>query len=124
MTRNFSFATSLENGYQFIKFHVAGGLDTFQRPHLEHVRRTVAQLLGCQPEHVFVAGIEPSNSLVVTLMVPAAYVDLLPCADRCELGFLRTVDVDKITIKEGIEIEIPCFGNILSNDFFLFHLLR
>uniref|UniRef100_A0A8B8B896 Poly [ADP-ribose] polymerase 14-like isoform X4 n=1 Tax=Crassostrea virginica TaxID=6565 RepID=A0A8B8B896_CRAVI len=113
---------TLENGYQFIKFHVAGGLDTFQRPHLDHVRRTVAQLLGCQPEHVFVAGIEPSNSLVVTLMVPAAYVDLVPCADRCELGFLRTVDVDKITIKEGIEIEIPCFGSYHAKE--IRHILR
>jgi hypothetical protein len=66
--------------------------------------------MGCLVEHVFVAGIEPSNSLVVTLMVLASYVDLLPCADKHELVLLRSVDVDKITIKEGLEIEIPCYG--------------
>ncbi|XP_056001251.1 protein mono-ADP-ribosyltransferase PARP14-like isoform X3 [Ostrea edulis] len=105
-----------ENGYQFIRFHVAGGLDTFQRPHLEHVRRTVAQLMGCLAEHVFVAGIEPSNSLVVTLMVLASYVDLLPCADKHELVLLRAIDVDKIILKEGVEIEIPCFGCYHANE--------
>lgn len=74
---------------QFIKFHVAGGLDTFRRPQLEHVQRTVAQLMGCQPEYVIVAGIEPSNSIVVTLMVLEAYIELLPCADKYELGLLK-----------------------------------
>ncbi|XP_062615647.1 uncharacterized protein LOC134277331, partial [Saccostrea cucullata] len=105
-----------ENGYQFIKFHVAGGLDTFQRPQLEHVRRTVAQLIGCLAEHVFVAGIEPSNSLVVTLMVPNSYVDLLPCADKHELVLLRAVDVDKIIIKDTVEIEIPCYGGYHASE--------
>ncbi|XP_061179435.1 protein mono-ADP-ribosyltransferase PARP14-like [Saccostrea echinata] len=105
-----------ENGYQFIKFHVAGGLDTFQRLQLEHVRRTVAQLMGCLAEHVFVAGIEPSNSLVVTLMVLASYVDLLPCADKHELVLLRAVDVDKIIIKETVEIEIPCYGGYHASE--------
>lgn len=113
------FFISTENGYQFIKFHVAGGLDTFRRQQLEHVQRTVAQLMGCQPEYVIVAGIEPSNSLVVTLMVLAAYVDLLPCADKYELGLLKAVDVDKIITNKGIEMDVPCYGIYICNFFFM-----
>lgn len=89
------------------------------RPQLEHVQRTVAQLMGCQPEYVIVAGIEPSNSIVVTLMVLAAYVDLLPCADKYELGLLKAVDVDKIITNKGIEIDVPCYGIYICN--FIFH---
>lgn len=44
-------------------------LDKYQRPDLERLRLMIATLLRVPPEFVIVSGIEPSNSLLITIMV-------------------------------------------------------
>lgn len=59
-----------ENGYKYLKFHIMGAdLETYQRPELEKLRSMIAELLRVPPEFVIVSGIEPSNSLLITIMV-------------------------------------------------------
>lgn len=59
-----------ENGYKYLKFHIKGAdLETYQRPELEKLRSMIASVLRVPPEFVIVSGIEPSNSLLITIMV-------------------------------------------------------
>lgn len=53
-----------------MKFHIKGAdLETYQRPELEKLRSMIASILRVPPEFVIVSGIEPSNSLLITIMV-------------------------------------------------------
>lgn len=38
------------------------------------------------------------------------YIYLFSCADKYEYGFFKVVDVDKIFIKKGIEMDVFCYG--------------
>lgn len=59
-----------ENGYKYLKFHIMGtDLEKYQRPELEKLRSMIASVLRVPPEFVIVSGIEPSNSLLITIMV-------------------------------------------------------
>ena len=64
-----------------MKFHIEGkDLDSYDRVELEKLRSYVAQnLLFIPPQFVFVRGVELSNSLVITFMVPenSATADVL-----------------------------------------------
>lgn len=67
-----------ENGYKYVKFHIDGkDFKNYHRSDIEHLRTRVATLLCVPLQYVFIRGIEPSSSLVVTLMIPEMYVDIL-----------------------------------------------
>ena len=101
----------LENGYKYLKFHLEGAtLDTFTREELERLRTHVAQnLLFIPPEFVFVQGIEPSNSLIITFMVPQGCLSSIDMKDSISLASFSSLSVDAIYVDEK---KVPIKGNV------------
>ncbi|XP_071113261.1 uncharacterized protein [Haliotis cracherodii] len=90
-----------ESGYENVKFHVEGDLDNFQRRELEDLRANVARLLFIPPEFVFVSGLEPSNSLLITLMISSFCAKTLrDIATSVEGRQLRKLGVDTLYFGE------------------------
>lgn len=83
-------------------------LDKYQRPDLERLRLMIATLLRVPPEFVIVSGIEPSNSLLITIMVledDALRMSNLPPASLTVLSemFVNSVMVnEKMILISGI----------------------
>ena len=105
----------LENGYTHVKFHVDGyNFQTYSRADIEKLRSHVSTLLFVPPQFVFVAGIEPSSSLVITLMIPELYVLML--REMLEAGDVLTalsgtgVDVIDIDGEKSYDINSKCLG--------------
>ncbi|KAL5009703.1 hypothetical protein ScPMuIL_012008 [Solemya velum] len=65
-----------ENGFKHIKFHVGGEKDC-SRADLLKLQTVVSQLMFVPPEFVYVVGIEPGGSLIITLMVPESNLEFL-----------------------------------------------
>lgn len=90
-----------ENGYKYLKFHIVGtDLETYQKPELEKLRSMIASLLRVPPEFVIVSGIEPSNSLLITIMVledDAQRMSTLPLAS---LTVLSEMFVNSVMVNE------------------------
>lgn len=105
-----------ENGYKYLKFHIKGvDLETYQRPELEKLRSMIASLLRVPPEFVIVSGIEPSNSLLITIMVledDALRMSNLPPAS---LTVLSEMFVNSVMVNEKIIL----ISGILQNYFIL-----
>ncbi|XP_060592156.1 uncharacterized protein LOC132746895 [Ruditapes philippinarum] len=67
-----------ENGYKHVKFHVDGmDFQNYSRDDVENLRRKVSAILFVPQQFVFICGIEPSSSLVITLMIPDLNVEIL-----------------------------------------------
>lgn len=84
-----------------MKFHIVGtDLETYQKPELEKLRSMIASLLRVPPEFVIVSGIEPSNSLLITIMVledDAQRMSTLPLAS---LTVLSEMFVNSVMVNE------------------------
>ncbi|KAK3091070.1 hypothetical protein FSP39_016923, partial [Pinctada imbricata] len=98
--------------HDFLRCHIAGSLDHFTRVQLEQIRHTVANLLDCPPHYVLVNGLEPSQSLLLTLMVPKELLDSLLSASKEELSLLGYHHINFIYIGNMVDkrIEIPCIA--------------
>ena len=93
------------NGYQFVKFHVEGtNFTKYKRSSLETLRATAAVLMGVPSQFVTIAGIEPSTSLLVTLMVPSKFVAYLEMAMTKEdpIATFTNLGVDMVSINDKI----------------------
>ncbi|XP_041350592.1 uncharacterized protein LOC121369629 [Gigantopelta aegis] len=65
-----------ENGYTFVKVYIKGDISTLDDNELETQRLQVSQLLKVPMEFVFLVGMEPSNSIVLTFMVPEKSIEI------------------------------------------------
>ncbi|XP_067675995.1 uncharacterized protein [Haliotis asinina] len=94
-----------ENGYTFSKFHVKGSLESFKSISVEDICNRVARYVGMPPSCVTVAGVEPSESIVITIMLPVEAADLLAQID--DFSWLTDMGVDyivygkKVTVSKG-----------------------
>ncbi|KAK3585719.1 hypothetical protein CHS0354_020287 [Potamilus streckersoni] len=65
------------NGYRYAVFHVEGkDLSQYRRDGLEQLRTLVSNRLAVPPEFVFICGLEPSSSLMVTIMIPVFHAEI------------------------------------------------
>lgn len=86
------------NGYRYVQFHIEGtDFRKYTRSSLDATRLTAARLMMVPPEFVIIAGIEPSSSLIITLMIPARFVQYLEAASKKKM-------VAKELTKLGIDI--------------------
>ncbi|XP_061188563.1 uncharacterized protein LOC133196720 isoform X2 [Saccostrea echinata] len=86
-----------ENGYRYLKFHIRGkDLNTYGRSELERLRSMASDLLFVPKEFVIISGIEPSNSLVITIMVPEEFASTMLSSDPQRLSMLNEVSVSHI----------------------------
>ncbi|KAH3725057.1 uncharacterized protein LOC127853677 [Dreissena polymorpha] len=66
------------NGYRFVKWHLEGkDFQSCTRGDIQATRMHIAEILCIPPEFVLIAGIEPSSSLLLTLMIPDDHVEVL-----------------------------------------------
>ncbi|XP_033747580.1 uncharacterized protein LOC117332691 [Pecten maximus] len=93
------------NGYKHVKFHI-GGSETNRRE-VENLRGVVAELLCVQHEDVMLVGFEPSNSIIITFMVPEEAIETLYDLEPEDRSVLKSMKVDYIFQDEQ---EIPLIG--------------
>ena len=84
-----------ENGYEFIKFHISGR-EKMDRHKLEELRMLVSYALCIPVEFVIANGIEATNSIMVTFMVPEGYANLFSDLDNKDKEYLGSKGVDAI----------------------------
>ncbi|XP_060573604.1 uncharacterized protein LOC132731441 isoform X2 [Ruditapes philippinarum] len=103
-----------ENGFKYVKFHVEGrNFRNCTTSYVQSVRNRIAAILFIPAQFVIIAGVEPSSSLLITLMIPEKYVTILEglledhlcTADMKELG-IDYVEIDKTYNVEEREAEI------------------
>lgn len=63
----------IENGFKKVKFHVQGYLEKYTTKQIELIRKTVAALLRCTVEDIFVSGFDHSSSFYVVVSIRQAY---------------------------------------------------
>ncbi|XP_048769227.1 uncharacterized protein LOC125675536 isoform X3 [Ostrea edulis] len=108
-----------ENGYKHLKFHIRGrDLNTYGRSELDRLRSMISGLLLVPQEFVIITGIEPSNSLMITVMVPEEFAVNLFSSPPERLVMLNDVSVSHIEmgdsfifVQENGETKSPTFIN-------------
>lgn len=110
-----------ENGYEYLKFHIGGHKqDKMTRNELEELRTLVSRVLCVPSEFIVVAGIEATNSILVTFMIPEGYsIILLDLGDK-DKKYLESKGVDAVLYKEHIinckDIDITAADESISKD--------
>lgn len=83
-------------GYQTVKIHVHGrDFRQYTCTSVEGLRTTMARLMFVEPSRVFITGIEPSSSLLITIIVPESFV-----------GYLRRSITEPQCIKEWTSLGV------------------
>lgn len=93
-----------ENGYTFIKLHIDGkDFKNCTSRYLSQLRSQLCKVLMCPPEAILFNGVEPSSSLLVTVMIPDLYADILleMLNEGYEFPELEIVGVDTVKIRES-----------------------
>ncbi|KAH3746508.1 uncharacterized protein LOC127848701 isoform X3 [Dreissena polymorpha] len=67
-----------ENGYKHVKMHVEGiDFSNSDTMYIQGLKLRLSMALCVPMQFIFIAGIEPSSSLLITFMIPDEYVDLM-----------------------------------------------
>lgn len=85
--------------HEFVEFHVAG-TGSYNTSSLKAIRELVATLVGKDPKCVTIAGIEPSASLLITLMVPKNCIQKLEAELLLDATVKQLVDlgIDRVKL--------------------------
>ncbi|XP_033747587.1 uncharacterized protein LOC117332695 [Pecten maximus] len=86
------------NGYVYADFHIGGKLETTSKQDLEILRANIAERLCVPPKFIFIKGIEPLHSLIITLMVPESAVLALFELSEIEKSTLQSLRVDSFAV--------------------------
>ncbi|XP_041350594.1 uncharacterized protein LOC121369630 [Gigantopelta aegis] len=65
-----------ENGYKYLKFYIGGDITRLTVKELEQLRVQVSTTLCVPLKFVYLDGIEPSNSILLTFMVPDNSIEI------------------------------------------------
>ncbi|OWF51105.1 uncharacterized protein LOC110449609 [Mizuhopecten yessoensis] len=93
------------NGFRHVKFHVGGSY--VNRQVMENLRGYVASLMCVKHTDVFLVGHSPSNSSVLTFMVPETAVDVFHSLTSEDKEIFTSMKVDCIILDDD---EIPIVG--------------
>lgn len=99
----------VENGYEYIKFHIAGR-EKMNRHKLEELRMHVSHALCVPVEYIIASGIEATNSILVTFMVPEGYANILSDLSCKDKEYLGSRGVDAIWYQGHL---VSCIGIIV-----------
>lgn len=99
-----------ENGYEYVKFHI-GGKEKLDRNKLEELRMLVSRVICVPLSFIIVSGIEATNSILITFMVPEGYANVLSDLADKEKDYLGCKGVDAIWYNGCL---INCIGTIPS----------
>lgn len=91
------FVLFIANGYQNVRFHVDAQLQNLQHFCEEdeiRLRKTVANIVGCEIEEVFVKGYLPSTSFFVVLSMKCIYVQTLLLLNQHGKDELSKLNID------------------------------
>lgn len=82
-----------------MQFHIEGkDFSKVKRSCIETIRTIAARLMLVPPQFVTIAGIEPSSSLLITLMVPERFLKYLEAAlnNKAVMKELTNLDIDMV----------------------------
>lgn len=102
------------NGFRYVQIHIQGpNFNEYNRSSLDALRAVAARLMFVKPELVVIAGIEPSSSILITLMIPDAFVEYMrQGAEKSEcIKEWTYFGVDYIQI-ENTKYSIPDSGKL------------
>lgn len=97
--------THPEEGFQHVRFHVAGGLGRFRRRELETLRSQVSTLLFVPPEFVFLSGVEPDHPVTLTFMVHRNCQTPLPDLLQGHSDHFSSLGIDRMWV-QGTELPL------------------
>lgn len=90
-----------ENGFKYVTFHVEGNS---RRSDVETLQMQVANLLCVPRQYVIVAGVEKSNSIIITLMIH----------EECEMVLSNLSDREKAVLTKVCVNHFTIDGNVFS----------
>lgn len=100
-----------ENGYEYVKFHISGK-EKLDRNKLEELRMLVSRVICVPLSFIIVSGIEATNSILITFMVPEGYANVLADLTDKEKDYLGCKGVDAIWYNGCL---INCIGTFKKN---------
>lgn len=63
------------NGYTKVKFHVEGNISNYTADQIKTIKETVAAIVGCHNEEIYLNGFCNSTSFFVVLLIKERYVN-------------------------------------------------
>lgn len=67
----------IENGFKEVKFHVQGNLKDYNQEQIDIIKETVATILRCTINDIFVSGFDHSSSFFVIISIRQIYIKYL-----------------------------------------------
>lgn len=88
----------LENGFKRVKFHVQGNLKDYNQEQIDIIKETVATLLGCTLDDIFVSGFDHSSSFFVIISIKQIFVKYLFLLDDNDKEILAGLHIDYFVV--------------------------
>ena len=94
------------NGYRHVNFHLRG-TDACRRDKIQGLRNQISVLLCCPIEYIIPDGVEPTNSVYVTFMIPEWCIDVLMKIQQEDKARLNSFGVDRFKVGDDY---VDCKG--------------
>lgn len=88
----------IENGFKEVKFHVQGNLKDYNHEQIDIIKETVATLLRCTLDDIFVSGFDHSSSFFVIISIRQIYIKYLFAIDDNDKEKLIGLHIDYFII--------------------------
>lgn len=84
----------IENGFTEVRFHVQGNLKDYNQEQIDIIKETVATILRCTINDIFVSGFDHSSSLFVIISIRQIYIKYLFSIDDYDKEKLIGLHID------------------------------
>lgn len=84
----------IENGFKEVKFHVQGNLKDYNQEQIAIIKETVATILRCTINDIFVSGFDHSSSFFVIISIRQIYIKYLFSIDDYDKEKLIGLHID------------------------------
>lgn len=89
-----------EQGYTNIEFHVQGNITSIHSQEVENILETVAVMLGCKKEDIYVNGVRPSSSFILILSIKETDTWKLSEVNQEDRKKLAKLKIDFLVVEE------------------------
>lgn len=96
-----------EKGFRNVQFHVRGNLSAYTPSEIKKIKQTVAAIVGCNSEEIYVNGYNHSTSFFVILSMNEKYVRRLLTMHQHDKDKLRRQNIDYF-IFDFMTVYIEC----------------
>lgn len=90
-----------DNGFQHVKFHVAGNFEMYSEEDIENIRITVVAMLCCEDGDVVIDKLGPDKSFIVVLAIKEIFVSKILHMDQQHIKKLCDLKVDYFILNDN-----------------------